>query len=1057
MTSPGHVMILASAGSGKTYALTDRFVSLLALGAKPERIVALTFTRKAAGEFFDEILKKLANAASDGAYAAKLAGDIGRPGLSQNDFLGMLRSVAEAMPRLQLGTLDGFFARIASNFPFELGLAGRFEILEEHAAKVERARVLRRLFSRTGDLETAQREFIEAFKRATFGAEEKRLGAQLDAFIDEHQEIFLAAPVGDLWGNAQRIWPQGVVWLEAAAQHTEAARALERAVAGLAMNDKQRDRWTLFFADLAEWSPGAEPGKGMTYLLKNALKAWPDLSEIMVERKKFTLPPGVADALRACVAGVIGSEFVRHLEMTRGIHAVLAGYDALYHESVRRAGKLTFADVQRLLQPDSGMSRTLSSDAVGEDRLFIDYRLDGETDHWLLDEFQDTSFGQWSILRSLIDEAVQDPTGARTFFYVGDVKQAIFAWREGDPRLFREIFDHYNQARPGCIAEKHLVQSWRSGPPIISIVNRVFGDPAALAGLFPGEASESWNREWRAHESARPALGGQVAWLQANEEEDRFSTTLALLAEIEPLERGLSCAVLVRKNDTANRLADFLRREGGIAAVAESDLHVCVDNPLGQALLALAQAAAHPGDTLAWEHVRMTPLGEVLRAQGMDSPERLTGNLLGEVHAKGFERWAARWIGLIEPSLAPDDRFSRERGRQFIEAAGLFDGTGSRDVAEFVRFMEDHAVRENEAAGSVRVMTIHKSKGLGFDVVLLPDLEGNRLDLRRDGLAVKKAADRSVEWVVSLPAKDFVEADPVVSAYVREAEAAACYEAFSLLYVAMTRAKRAMYLVTKAPGNSTSRNFPRLLAETLGDSSLNVRVGRREFHGFHQEGDPDWFCDLAAPQPPSGILEIKPIEATEDERRRRYAAQKASAGKRGELGGAQLFNLDSGKAAEFGTRVHRLLAEVDWVEAGVVEHWADTWRGRGEPEVIVDEAISCLKAGALSGVWKGGEARTVWRERAFEVVLDERWVTGVFDRVVIQYDKIGHTTEATVYDFKTDYLSSPEDAVSAAERYRHQMTFYRRVVARLAGLAEEKVRAEVIFTALRTSMPVENQ
>ena len=67
----GHVMILASAGSGKTYQLTNRFVKLLALGARPERIVALTFTRKAAGEFFDEILNKLARAAQDPADAAR--------------------------------------------------------------------------------------------------------------------------------------------------------------------------------------------------------------------------------------------------------------------------------------------------------------------------------------------------------------------------------------------------------------------------------------------------------------------------------------------------------------------------------------------------------------------------------------------------------------------------------------------------------------------------------------------------------------------------------------------------------------------------------------------------------------------------------------------------------------------------------------------------------------------------------------------------------------------------------------------------------------------------
>src|SRR5215203_3020223 len=83
----GHVMILASAGSGKTYALTNRFVELLARGALPERIVTLTFTRKAAGEFFDEILNKLARAASESGYAKQLATEIGVPAFGAVDFL----------------------------------------------------------------------------------------------------------------------------------------------------------------------------------------------------------------------------------------------------------------------------------------------------------------------------------------------------------------------------------------------------------------------------------------------------------------------------------------------------------------------------------------------------------------------------------------------------------------------------------------------------------------------------------------------------------------------------------------------------------------------------------------------------------------------------------------------------------------------------------------------------------------------------------------------------------------------------------------------------------
>src|SRR3954470_1073449 len=121
MIQSRHMMILASAGSGKTYELTGRYIQLLAQGARPERIVALTFTRKAAGEFFDEILKKLADAAGNEANARKLARDTGRTELGRADFLRMLREVTEAMPRLRLGTLDSFFSQIARTFALELG------------------------------------------------------------------------------------------------------------------------------------------------------------------------------------------------------------------------------------------------------------------------------------------------------------------------------------------------------------------------------------------------------------------------------------------------------------------------------------------------------------------------------------------------------------------------------------------------------------------------------------------------------------------------------------------------------------------------------------------------------------------------------------------------------------------------------------------------------------------------------------------------------------------------------------------------------------------------
>ncbi|HVS51889.1 MAG TPA: UvrD-helicase domain-containing protein [Opitutaceae bacterium] len=1049
--SARHVMILASAGSGKTYALTNRFVALLARGARPERIVALTFTRKAAGEFFDEILRKLARAAREPEFAAQLAADIEQPRLGPADFLRMLRGVVEAMHRLPLGTLDGFFARIARAFPLELGLTGEFEILQEHASRLERRRVLQRMFARAPDgLDTAQREFIEAFKRATFGAEEKRLAARLDAFLDEHQEKFLAAPAAELWGEASRIWPRGNAWLAPRRRKlADAVADLQAALARRALPPKQQARWDLFFAALPEWSPGAPLPRALEYILENALAVWSDVgrgcAEMTVERKRIALTPDECADLATIVREIVAAEFTRRLETTRGIHAVLRGYETVYHDAVRRGGKLTFGDVQRLLQPDvSGESLTRAAADEGEGRLFIDFRLDAQFDHWLLDEFQDTSFGQWSVLRNLIDEAVQNPAGERSFFCVGDVKQAIFTWREGDPRLFREIFEHYNRMAPGAIAEKHLVQSWRSGPAIIEMVNAIFGRGDALAQLFPGAASEAWNREWRAHESARAQLASHAAWLHAADEPERFALTVRLLHEIAPLERGLECAVLTQTNATATALADYLRREGGIPAIAESDLRVGTDNPLGAALLALAQAAAHPGDTLAQEHWQMTQLRAVLAAEGVATPEALTQRLLAQVHADGFERAMEFWLRRIEPTLAPADAFSRERARQFVAAAALFDATGSRDVAEFVAFMERHTVRDAETAGVVRVMTIHKSKGLGFDVVVLPDLEGQRLDQRRGGLAIQRTPERAVEWVLDLPPKLFHAQDETLSEHVRAAEAEACYEALSLLYVGLTRAKRAMYAISKPAGTSESRNYPKLLTATLGAHEQEIRIGQLACAGGWSAGDPAWMTRVKPPAPAAkSPEETAPIASAEQWRVPRRAARRPSSGKAGVIDAAQAFALEGGSAADFGTEVHALFAAVEWGGAETVGRFAREWSARGDAAA---QALACLRAAELAEVWAGGAGREVWRERGFEIVLDGAWVTGVFDRVVIERDAAGRARRAAVFDFKTDRVATEEEIAAAVERHAAQLNSYRRVAAVLAGVAVAAVTCELIFT-----------
>ena len=207
----GHEMVRASAGTGKTTSLTRRYVKLLALGAAPESIVALTFTRKAAAEFFERIAKLLAEGAADDDGANRVAESLELPeelrGKGRRLFQELLKEFIAKQHLLSLGTLDSFFSRVVRSFPFELGVAGGFEVIDGYTLEVERSRSIRAVFDRIGqDSNRGLRLFLEAFKLATLGLEEVKLESVLINFVNDFHRLFLETPAGLEWGSAVSIW-----------------------------------------------------------------------------------------------------------------------------------------------------------------------------------------------------------------------------------------------------------------------------------------------------------------------------------------------------------------------------------------------------------------------------------------------------------------------------------------------------------------------------------------------------------------------------------------------------------------------------------------------------------------------------------------------------------------------------------------------------------------------------------------------------------------------------------------------------------------------------------
>ena len=142
-----NLLIEASAGTGKTQALANRLIELLRAGVSPQEIVALTFSRAAAGEIFERFVTLLATSAEENPPDAAL-----------------LRKVISTQHLSQIGTLDSFLMKIVRAFPLELGLVGELEMMDEYRAKEEQARISFSILRRT-DAKT-RKAFAEAFALA---------------------------------------------------------------------------------------------------------------------------------------------------------------------------------------------------------------------------------------------------------------------------------------------------------------------------------------------------------------------------------------------------------------------------------------------------------------------------------------------------------------------------------------------------------------------------------------------------------------------------------------------------------------------------------------------------------------------------------------------------------------------------------------------------------------------------------------------------------------------------------------------------------------------------
>ena len=1092
-------LVRASAGTGKTFKISSRIIGLLAHGADPDAVLASTFTRAAAGEILERVLYRLATAALDGDRARELdrharfdGVEDGSVRVDRDRALALLERLVRQLHRIDVGTLDSLFNRMARIFTLELGMLPGWSVANDSSpdARALRDRAI-------ADVLTAEEEetLVELLRTASQGESTRRIHDRLTDLVDELQELRRELDPGaeDHWAPfpearslpddpeatrqelADELATVEAPLNKSGTVNTPWRKALDAAVDALREGD-----WEAFW--------GAGPGKKHLE------------GDTTFSGKPF--PGGLQEVLES-------ARELRAAQLARELN------EQALSDRQREAGLYRFRDVTH---------RLLAGSESVADRPELDHRMDRRAEHVLLDEFQDTSPAQWRALRPLVDRVAGGPAdgaagGAgrdepgradgdgstaagggepltdHATVVVADPKQSIYGWRGADPRLVERVASRYG------LEEERLDESYRSSPVVLDFVNRVFGDIAGnpvVSEVEHGPAvAREWARSFDQHRAAPPRRKepGHVRVEVGPDDETRSSERPLLLArcadrvaELHEAAPEISIGVLTRTNRAVARLIHELRKRD-VNAGEEGGTPVDDAAPVA-AVLSLLRLADHPDDRIARYHVAATPLGEVLPYPYRDHDDDpgaayLARSVRRDLIRDGYGATLAGWSRRLAPHV---DAAEHHRLQQLVELGFRWDERAGLRPDEFVRFARSERVGDPRET-PVQVMTVHQSKGLEFDAVFLADLESSLTGGAGGGETALPERDSEtglIRRVFPYVKKDLQPLLPEMDEAVRQHEASRFRDELSWLYVAMTRAKHSLRILLSADGESgpgSAKSPARLIRAALGVADEAVADGDVLF----EEGPAEWHVALDRPaadqvshgepstdvRRPPGAASAEPgLRIDPGRPRTRMLGRRTPSDLEGgdQVDPAHILTLKEHDAARRGDVVHRWCQEVTWIEDGIPDDEALLQLGRrAAPEMGV-EALESLIQDFRRWLDRPAIRTALSRERALElasrtgtavelepqVVTERRLafrhgdevISGILDRLVlVRREPGGPAVAAEVADFKTDDFAPGDEASleSRLELYRPQLRAYRRGVASLYGLDPDDVAARLLF------------
>lgn len=1088
-------IVRAPAGSGKTELLTQRYLALLATLDEPEELIAITFTRKAAAEMRSRIVAALESAAGTmpGKPHKRVTWELAMRAAARDRERDWQLTAHPARMRIQ--TIDSLNAELTRQMPLLSGFGAQPSVNERPLELHEEA--ARRSLRLLDDGEPAQAAAVRGLaehldndltrihrllarmlaRRDQWLRHLKSDRGSLEAALDREVTDYLTRLRASLPEDCR----QEIVELASHAGQVLRSQGVESPIAACA------DMSTVPAADasdIAAWAGIAE-----FLLIKNG--GW----RVKPDKRQGVLKED--SAIKARVTELLhrlgGQETFRsvlmlvpHLPEPHYSDAQWRVLEALLKLLPLATAqlRLVFAERGEVDFPEISLG---ALQALGQPEeptdlaLALDYRLR----HLLVDEFQDTSVNQFSLLEMLT--AGWQAGDGRTLFLVGDPAQSIYRFREAEVGLFLRAWEH--GLGSAALEPLQLHANFRSRPALVEWCNRCF------AGVFPSVADVASGAvpyvDAAAQREASSAAAVTVHAFPESPEDDvreqEAARVLKIIAAARATDADAHIAVLARAKNHLVAIVRRLRAKGlHFRALEVENLG---GQPVVQDLLALTRALAHPADRTAWLSVLRAPwcalsLADLHTIAGDDGEMAIPARLRT---AEGLAKQNPRFTHTRRVLLKAMDERSRGSLRQQVERTWLALGgpaalSGTEALADaeaYLELLEEldeggallsagdlqrrlallFARPDPEADESLQLMTIHKAKGLEFDVVILPDLNAAT---RGDDLELlvwleRPRAEREADILLApLDAPGQDRQDPLY-AWVRLLRREQTrLERARLLYVAVTRAREQLHL--------------------LGAVKVQEKEGRREI----SEPRPGSLLALFWPtvrgdfeRMLSTMTATEPVVTTDTGQGVGFTRLKQdwrlpAADAEVSWSGSTVLAAETVPEFEWvgetlrhvGTVVHRLLQRIAedgpkrW-EASRLQQSAPAIRQlltqAGVPDEELETALTTVMSAVENsledpkGRWLLTEAHdSAKTEYALSLVQDGHLTTGIIDRTFVDAEGV-----RWIVDYKTSRHSGVDvDAFLERERLRYapQLERYAQL---MRGLETRRVKVALYFPLLQ--------